>query len=162
MEATALSLFCRRQALTHLMTSDRCPPVLQKAWAAIAKDLNFDDLDTGLNRTHCPEATPRVLSKPVTLDKDIEEELSALLSSHSDHTPLSLNTNTVFVVDNYPVDSVSYRSFDKSPNHSLVYFRDKVSSHKSHDLSPAQIRLIFQHYRAVGKDLVCDIFAAVH
>ncbi len=162
MEAASMSLFCRWQALTHLMTSDHCPPVLQKAWAAIAKDLNFNDLDTGLNLTHCPEATPRVLSKPITLDKDIEEELFALLSSDSDHNPLSLNANTAFVVENYPVDGVSYRSFDKLPNHSLVYFRDKVSSHKSHDLSPAQIRLIFQHYRAVGKGLVYDIFAAVH
>jgi len=159
MEATAMSLFCRRQALIHLITSDRCPPVLQKGWATIAKYLNFDDLNTGLNPAHWPEATPRVLSKPITLDQDIEEELSTLFLSHSDQNPVSLNANTAFVVESYPVDSVSYCSFDKSPNHSLIYFRDKVSSQ---DLSPAQIRLIFQHYRAVGKDLVCDIFAAVH
>lgn len=167
MENTAMSLFCRRQGFIHLMGSDRCPPVLRKAWAAIEKDLNFHDLDTGLHRPHILEATSKALqghSKPITLDSDIQHELSTfLLPLLSDHSP-PLNTKTGFAVQNYAVEGVTYCSFDKSPNHSLIYFRKRGSStqESSENIVPAQIRLIFQHCRVVGKALVNEVFAAVH
>ena len=66
-----------------------------------------------------------------------------------------------FAVQNYPVEGVTYCSFDKLLNHSLICFCNQESSPHV-DLSPAQIRLICQHYRVVGKDLVDDVFAAVH
>ncbi len=155
MESTAMSLFCRWQALMHLMTSDRSPPILRKAWTTIAKDLNFDDLDTGLSSR---ETSSQANMKSITLDGDIQAAFLPLLS---DHNSISLNTTKVFVVQSYPADGVTYCSFDKSPKHSLIYFRNQDSP--SHDdISPGQIRLIFQHYRIMGKDLVNGTFAAVH
>lgn len=152
MESTAMSLFCRWQALIHLTTSDRSPPILRKAWTTIAKNLNFHDLDTGLSLR---QASPQANSKSITLDSDIHEAYLSFLSDHNSISPKA------FVVQSYPADGVTYCSFNKSPKHSLIYFRNQDSS--SHDdISPGQIRLIFQHYRIMGKDLVNDTFAAVH
>ncbi len=153
MESTAMSLFCQRQALIHLTTSDRSPPILQKAWTTIVKELNFHDLDTGLSLREAPS---QANLKSITLDGDIQEELGAFLSDHN-----SLNTNEAFEVQSYPANGVIYCSLDKSPKHSLIYFRNREGASLD-DISPGQIRLIFRHYRVMGKNLVNDTFAAVH
>ncbi len=154
-----MSLFCRWQRLIHFITSDHCPSILKKAWAAVESNVDLHDLDKGVSRRHIPECVSH--RNPITLDDDVEQALSEFLLQ-SDHDPCALNSKTAFGLLSYCVAGIAYRSFDKSPNHSLIYFQNKDGSSNSEDLLPGQIRLLFQHYRIVGKDLVSENFAAVH
>lgn len=153
-----MSIFCRRQRLIHFITSDHCPSILKKAWAAIQPYVDLHNLDTGVSRKHVPGP---VSQNPIILDDDVQQALSGLLL-RPDHDSCPLNAKTAFTLQSYCVDGIAYRSFDKSPNHSLIYFHNQEDPSNFEDLLPGQIRLLFQHYRVVGKAVVSENFAAVH
>jgi hypothetical protein len=160
-----MSLFCRRQRLIHFTMSDYCPPILKKAWKAIERNVDFHDLDTGIDGRRFPEFEAGAYRNTTKLDKDIQQALSkVLLPSLSSDDSRTVNADTASALQSYCIRGVTYRSFDKSPNHSLIYFRAQGDSSQQplEDLSPGQIRLLFQHYRVAGKDIITETFAAVH
>jgi len=163
MEQTALSMFCRRANLIHLLASPRCPASLKEAWSSISRSLNLKDLDAGSSEllTHLCRRM-----EPSKLDKDVQAAfLSFLYPTLPNADQEKSDMSTVFKLPYYQAKhGVTYLAFDRSVSHSLIYFHK--SSHPSSTpvpgLFPGQIRLIFQHYRWVGGHLTNETFVALH
>ena len=161
MEATALSMFCRKANFVHLVNSDHCPTIVKQAWNLIAKDINVRDLNTGTPQF---EEKPAAMDarKPATLDEDIQVSLSVFLRSvipiRSGPPP---DTTTVFLLPYYCKDGIASCGFDKSSSQSLVYYQE-VEDANPQMLHPAQIRMLFRHFRCAGKDLIGEDFVALH
>ena len=167
MEQTALSMFCRRAKLIHLMSSSRCPAVLKEAWDEIAGSLNLRDLNTGTSR-NAKSLLPSLQHQhqPSKLDDDIQAAFVSFLGL-SGQEKIGFNKASAFKLPYYKADrDLTYSGFDKSYSHSLIYFckssNAAPSSVSGCQLFPGQIRLIFQHYCLAGNRLTNDVFVALH
>jgi len=163
MESTVLTTISRRANLLTLVSSDKCPPVLKRAWDNLHPRLNSPVLDpssAGCSR----ERRKTSNTKPVLdgLDTDIESSLRSYMYEHVQLSPCDisiLNTKRIVKHRHYIVNDAQYMPSYASLAHSLAYIRESLTDSK---LVPVEIREIFEHNRIQDGKVVVESFAAIH